>query len=102
MVFPIGLDSLTLLLTNCSEANITTVTYFSHTFLSGIADYFNYLGTHFVNTLDISDYNNTLPLSTTTQSLCANVHNASILCGTQVYFCLRNEWSETCAMVFLF
>lgn len=92
------LDSLISLLLNCSEPNITTSPLLSHMSLFGIADYFNI----FVGTLGSTDCDNTILLDTTTQPPCPNIHNASILCGTQRYHCLPTRWSGTCVLVFLF
>lgn len=95
-------DFPTLPLLNCSEPNITTTPYLSHISLFGISDCFSSAGTHLVGILDSKDCNNTITLNTTTQPLCPNIHNASILCGTQVYHCLPASWSGTCTLVFLF
>jgi hypothetical protein len=67
-----------------------------------IADCFNSSGTHFMGTLGPSDCNDTLTLSTATWPLCLYAHNNSILCGTEVYWCLPAKWSGTCALMFLF
>lgn len=85
----------------CSEPNITTASYRPHISLFDATDYFNSTGTHFVGTLEFSDCNDTLTLSTSTQPLSLNVHNATILCGTQIYCCLPG-WSGTCALVFIY
>lgn len=87
------LDSPTLPFVNCSKPNITTP-YLSHLSLLGITVCFNSSGTLFVGTLDSADF--TLTLSTATQSLCPNSHNASIFCSTQVYLCLPTGKSVTC------
>lgn len=49
-----------------------------------------------MSTLDPSNCNSTLTLSTAIQALRLTTHNTSILCGTQVY-----RWSGTCAPMFL-
>lgn len=43
-----------------------------------------------------------MTLSTTTQPLYLNIHNALIFCSTQVCHCLSSVWFETCVQVFLF
>lgn len=55
-----------------------------------------------MGTLDPSNYNTTLALSTAIEPLCLNIHSALISCGTQVYNCLSGGQPETCAQLFLF
>lgn len=103
VALPIGLlDSLSSLLINWFEPIITAKSYVSHIYLFGITVCFNSSGTHFVGTLDSSDHNNTLTLSITTQLLCPNVHNASVIYVTQIYYCLPAGWSGTCTLLVSF
>lgn len=84
------LDPLTSPLVNCSEPNHYHPISFPHLSLTNC---FNPSGTHFVLKLDSADCSNPITLSTITQLLCPNIHNASILFGNQADHCLPARWS---------